>query len=109
MEDSNQGTEGGFIAKKVDASDRSNLIDFDNWGSYIPNLSEIDFLSEPVKSLLQKVDIDIAAYIANREEIIQKADNGVLSRNNKARLKKAKNNLEQYLTEINTVLSKFPD
>lgn len=66
-------------------------------------------MPEPVKSLLQKLDIDTASYIANREEIIQKADRGVLSANNKALLKKAKINLEQYLTEINTVLSEFPD
>ena len=59
--------------------------------------------------MLQKVDIDIAAYIANREEIIQKANRTVLSESNKSLLKKAKAKLEKYLAEIDRVLSKFPD
>lgn len=66
-------------------------------------------MPESVKSLLQKVDIDTATYIANREEIIQKADRTVLSGSNKSLLKKVKVKLENYLAEIDRVLSKFPD
>lgn len=66
-------------------------------------------MPEPIKLLLQKLDPDTAAYIANKEEITKDADRGVLSGSSKALLKKAKVKLENYLAEINRVLSKFPD
>ncbi len=66
-------------------------------------------MPEPIKLLLQKLDPDIAAYIANKEDITKDADRGVLSESRKNLLKKAKVKLENYLTEINRILSKFSD